>query len=579
MPWVKEVYLFTGKQQSDKIFKVLSRLKSVSEGFKISHVTLIWLILNLISASFTLLYTDETYYKLYSQQLSLGYFDHPPMIALFIRVGSLIFNNETGVRLLSVISVTASLFLTYTVSCVRRPVLFMSAIFSVFALNILGFMALPDAPLLLFTVLFFVAYKRFLNSDNTKNVIYLAIVMAALLYSKYHGILVIIFTIASNLKLFKSPKFWLSAFLGAILFMPHLLWQVNNNFISFSYHLFERSASQYKVYFTLEYILGQILFYGPVSAVFMYVALIKKKGYDQFERALIWNTLGISGFFLICTLKGRVEANWTLPVIVPMLIIFMKYGDIRPVFRRSFYYFALPVMVVMLLLRIQMIYPLFDIKISRIDDLRNQKEFVKEVLSDSHGLPLVANTYQKAGMISFYSGKSVPSINLNGRSNQFNLWHYDDSLRFRKVAYINNYLNGGVNIHNSSYKDYKVSIIDSLPVMNDLILTVNPLKYIVHSNEEFEIKVLLSTKKSSDNYKDAGSFITRLYAELWSGSSMLTEKICSFPVDILLNTYNGMYTFRFVSPSERGSYKISVSLKTSDLGIWSTGRVVGLTVN
>ena len=557
---------------------MFSKLKSVSEGIKIGHVTLIWLIVNLISASLTLLYTDEAYYKLFSQQLSLGYFDHPPMIAFFIRVGSLIFNNETGVRLLSVISVTTALFLAYKLSGVQKPVLFMVAIFSVFALNILGFMALHDAPLLLFTVLFFVAYRRFLYSENTLNVIYLAIAMAALLYSKYHGILVIVFTITSNLKLLKSHKFWLSSFLGVILFIPHLLWQVDNSFISFSYHLFERSASQYKVSFTLEYIFGQILFYGPVAVLFMYTALIKKKEYDRFERALIWNTVGISGFFLVCTLKGRVEANWTLPVIIPMLIIFMKYGDIQPVFRRSFYYCALPVIAVILLLRIQMIYPLFDVKISRIDDLRNQKEFVKEVVTDSQGLPLVTNTYQKAGMISFYSGKVVPSINLNGRSNQFNLWHLDDTLRFRKVAYINNYLNGGVNIQNPSYQDYKVNIIDSLPVMNDITLTVNPLKKKVHANEEVEIKVLLSTRKSSENYKDVGNFITRLYAELWFGNRMLTEKVCSFPVDILLNAYNGMYSFRFASPSEIGSYKILVTLKTSELGKWSTGKVVGLTV-
>ena len=146
------------------------------------------------------------------------------------------------------------------------------------------------------------------------------------------------------------------------------------------------------------------------------------------------------------------------------------------------------------------------------------------------------------------------------------------------MAYINNYLKEGLNIQDPSYKEYKVSIIDSLPVMNDITLTVNPSKIKVHANEEFEIKVLLSTPQPSDSYKDTGYFITRLYAELWSGSSMLTEKVCSFPVDILLNTYNGIYTFRFVSPSERGSYKISVMLKTSELGIWSTGREVGLTV-
>jgi len=144
-----------------------------------------------------------------------------------------------------------------------------------------------------------------------------------------------------------------------------------------------------------------MLFYGPVTAMFMYIALIKKREYDRFERALIWNILGISGFFLFCTLKGRVEINWTLPVIVPMLIIFMRYSDIRPVFRRRFYYGAAPV---------------------------------------------------------------------------FNLWHCDDSLRFRKVAYINNYLSEGENIQNPFYRDYQVSIIDSLPVMNDIVLTVNPLK-------------------------------------------------------------------------------------------------------
>jgi hypothetical protein len=116
-----------------------------------------------------------------------------------------------------------------------------------------------------------------------------------------------------------------------------------------------------------------------------------------------------------------------------MLIIFMRYSDISPVFRRRFYYSAAPVIVVVLLFRIQMIYPLFDIKISRIDDLRNQKEFVQEVVPMSHGLQVVTNRYQKAGIISYYSGKFVPSINLNGRRNQFTLWHSDDSLRFRKV--------------------------------------------------------------------------------------------------------------------------------------------------
>lgn len=78
---------------------MFSKLKSLSEAIKIGHVVLIWLVLNLVSASFTLLYTDESYYILFAQQLSFGYFDHPPMIALFIRLRSIISNNETEARI------------------------------------------------------------------------------------------------------------------------------------------------------------------------------------------------------------------------------------------------------------------------------------------------------------------------------------------------------------------------------------------------------------------------------------------------------------------------------------------------
>jgi hypothetical protein len=554
------------------------KIKSFSAGINIVHVLSVWFAVNLVSASFTLLYSDESYYRLFSQQLSFGYFDHPPMIAVFIRLGSLITNREVGVRLASVIAFTSALYFIYRLSDVNKPLLFMAAIFSVFALNLLGFMALPDAPLLFFTVLFFAAYRKFLINEDTKNTILLSVVMAALLYSKYHGILVIIFTVISNLKLLKSGKFWIAVFLGILLFMPHLAWQVKNSFVTFSYHLFERSASHYELTVTLEYIFGLILFYGPFTAVFMYLALLKFKVNDLFGKALIWNIWGIISFFLISTFRGRVEVNWTLPVMVPLLIIFMKYSNTRPLFRRRYYFFATPVILLILIFRIQMIYPLFKLNILRIDNLRNEKEFVNEVVSKSNGLPVLTNSYQDAGIISYYSGNFVPSINMNGRSNQFSLWRADDSLRFRKVAFINDYLNEGVSIDNQSYKEYKVTVIDSLPVMNDIIITTLPMKTWFRINEEFKLKVKLAAGKPSDNYKDCGQFHTRLYSEMYYNDSLIKEVVCPLPVDILLEKYGGQYSFRFVSPAEKGTFKIILALKTSVLGTWSTRRLIRLNV-
>ncbi len=43
------------------------------------------------------------YYKLFSEHLDWGYFDHPPMIALMIRVSSFFFSGNLGVRFMTLI--------------------------------------------------------------------------------------------------------------------------------------------------------------------------------------------------------------------------------------------------------------------------------------------------------------------------------------------------------------------------------------------------------------------------------------------------------------------------------------------
>ena len=46
-----------------------------------------WLLVNLLQAGLTELDPDEAYYFMYSRDLAWGYFDHPPVIALMIRLG------------------------------------------------------------------------------------------------------------------------------------------------------------------------------------------------------------------------------------------------------------------------------------------------------------------------------------------------------------------------------------------------------------------------------------------------------------------------------------------------------------
>ena len=48
---------------------------------------------------------DEAYYVLWSRHLAFGYLDHPPMVAVWIRLSTLIFGSaEFGVRALNVVA-------------------------------------------------------------------------------------------------------------------------------------------------------------------------------------------------------------------------------------------------------------------------------------------------------------------------------------------------------------------------------------------------------------------------------------------------------------------------------------------
>ena len=55
--------------------------------------------LRLVAAAFTPLTFDEAYYWMWSKHLAGGYYDHPPMVAFVIRLGTMIaVDTELGVR-------------------------------------------------------------------------------------------------------------------------------------------------------------------------------------------------------------------------------------------------------------------------------------------------------------------------------------------------------------------------------------------------------------------------------------------------------------------------------------------------
>ena len=287
----------------------------------------LFFVINVLQSASTRLLEDEAYYWVWSENLALGYFDHPPMIAFFIAFGGLLFDSELGVRIMSTLSFSLMVYLMWKTIDLKgkeeHVKLFFVLIISLALIQVYGFVSTPDTPLVLFTALFFFAYKNFLEKDNLKAVLLLGFSMAALLYSKYHGVLLIGFTVLSNMKLLLRSRFWAAGFFGILLFLPHLIWQYQNGFPSFVYHLTERSKP-YELKLTLNHLQNIIVVVGITFPV-IYYAFWKKKAENTLERSYKFTVFGFVLFFLITSFRSTSQAQWLAAMLVPLGVFVFPY--------------------------------------------------------------------------------------------------------------------------------------------------------------------------------------------------------------------------------------------------------------
>lgn len=399
-----------------------------------------WIVLGVMQSAMTELMDDEAYYWVYSRYLDWGYFDHPPLTALLIKAGYAIFPNQLGVRLFPLLLNVLSLVVIERLIEKKNQYLFYTVVLSIALFQVIGFVAVPDIPLIFFTALFFLCYKKFLSSASLTNTFLLGLSTALLFYSKYHAVLIVAFTLLSNLKLFLKYQSYLAGFIALLLFAPHLWWQYQHDWISFRYHLFESNVTNYKFSFTSDYILGQLFMAGPLAGIILMPAALFYKSKSVLERSLKFTLLGIFGFFLLSSFRGRVEANWTAPALVPVVILAHQFLMEHEKWKRWLVRLLPITLVIVLLGRIAMIVDI--VPVNRIQSTyHNWDHWPAEMKERTKGMPVVwGNSYQRASKYWFYSGQPAYSLNnYKERKNNYNLWPIEDSLLGKPVYYLDKY--------------------------------------------------------------------------------------------------------------------------------------------
>ena len=483
-------------------------------------------ILNSIQGNYTELLPDEAYYWVYSQYMDWGFFDHPPLVAVWVTISNLLFSDELGVRFFSAISYSLMLYLVWITidhpSKNKYSWLFLLLFASTALLNVYGFITTPDTPLLLFLALFLWAYKLYLTQKNTLIYFILSFAIAGMMYSKYQGVLILLFILLSNWKLIKDYKIWLVCLGALVLYIPHIHWQYINDFPSIRYHLYERaSVASYKFEYTLMHVVNAIAILG-FTFIIIYKAFFKGiKNKNIFYRGLNAIVLGFFFFFLIASYRGHVQAQWIAPIMLPLILITFNYLVEHKKNIRLFCYLAITNIIIIVFARIVLANDgILPVRL----DFHGNKEWtlkVKDLTKNSE--KLFINSFQNASIYWFYTKEKVHyEKNYLGRKNQYGYLPDNDVFSSDSIAYITRISkeyseikmksSGKDSIFISFIKNYKPLFDVEINFTNAANLEFNtsmkksyeaviknPYSFDI-STKEIEVHVVFQNKKGNEKY-------------------------------------------------------------------------------
>ena len=390
----------------------------------------VWWVCNLLQAGLTELANDEAYYHLFAERLAWGYFDHPPMTALLVWAGEHLFGGELGVRFFFTVLQPLYLWILWRIV---RPAdadrgdaaLFMVVSAATLMLQLYGFIAVPDGPLMLTAALFLLTFKGF-TEGRRMAWLWMGIAMALMAYSKYHGALVVLFALAvTPPRQFLRPTLYLSALVAALLLVPHLVWQYDHDWASFAYHLSGRN-SVFKPNYVVEFLTNMLVVFNPFFVPLYVQAWRKVKPQTPVGRALKLLPVAFIVFFLLSSLRGYVQPQWVIVACFGLIYVLFTYARRHPRTRRYVMWAGGVTIALIALVRLEMIFNPLGIRFEVFDN-RTSYGAIAEA---ADGRPVVFRQgYAVAAKYAFYTGgEAYCQPNIRYRTHQ---WQFrDDDSRF-----------------------------------------------------------------------------------------------------------------------------------------------------
>ncbi|HVV29183.1 MAG TPA: glycosyltransferase family 39 protein [Rhizomicrobium sp.] len=266
---------------------------------------------------------DEAYYWLWSLHPAWGYFDHPPMIAWLIRMGTLMFGDTPfGVRLAGlVLSLPASWFVWKGADLLLKDRARAALAALLFNLTLMASVemlaATPDMPSILTGAAFFCFLIHVQRSGDGRWWLAAGAAAGLGLLSKYSalflgaGALVWLVVDGKARAWLRSPWPFLGAGLALAIAAPHILWQSQHQWQTFAFQFGRVGGGHLTLRFLGEFVAAQIGLASPLIFVLMLVGLWRATARAGSDRLVLAAPVLVAlAYFLVHALHDRVQGNW-----------------------------------------------------------------------------------------------------------------------------------------------------------------------------------------------------------------------------------------------------------------------------
>ena len=402
----------------------------------------VWFVLGLIQNYFTEVNGEEAYYWLFSEYLAWGYLDHPPMVGVVTAPGYWLMPNALGLRMGMLIVNVFTMLVVWKTTEKRDTALLIWIFVAMLSVHVGSYMVKTDVPLILGVALFYYFYKQYLKEDSLKTVFFLALSIALILLSKHHGILVVFFTVLSNVKLLTKKTFWYTVGFTVLFMLPHTYWQYANEFATIKFHLYNRIDMGFSWENIAYYIGVQPLVFGPLVGVSLLAASYANNKKSDFNRALKFTIVGVLVFFLVSTFKVEFHKHWTSVLSVPFMLLGHEYISQHAKWRKVFVRLAIVSVVLVIPARTYLMYDFFPKKWTEgWDVLHNWDTWADEIQELSGGLPIMFNNhYERSSRYAYLTKDIVHCYNtFDYRETHHDLLPLEENLQGKSVFQINRF--------------------------------------------------------------------------------------------------------------------------------------------